>query len=162
MKTMTRMKSLRRILRTSRRIISQREDTEDESEDHLSERIEERRRFRAWQRETPETSQDDRLRWFVSDHVFLWLKGSHVLQSFLAMCPLKDGWRDWGRPTLRFSRRCARWRCRAPPQRPVLPWLSSVRRVQPPSLRPRYRASAPCCRTAGRENSRSAPCWSAP
>ncbi len=63
------------------------EDTEDESEDHLSERIEERRRFRAWQRETPETSQDDRLRWFVSDHVFLWLKGSHVLQSFLSMCP---------------------------------------------------------------------------
>src|SRR6266566_8567588 len=62
------------------------EDTEDESEDHLSERITERRRFRAWQRETPETSQDDRLRWFVSDHVFLWLKGSHVLQSFLAMC----------------------------------------------------------------------------
>ena len=63
------------------------EDTEDESEDHLSERMAERRRFRAWRRETPETSQDDTPRWFVSHDVFLWLKGSHVFQSFLAMCP---------------------------------------------------------------------------
>jgi hypothetical protein len=38
------------------------EDTEDESEEHLSERIAERGRFRAWQRETPETGEDDRLR----------------------------------------------------------------------------------------------------
>ncbi len=51
------------------------EDTEDDSEDHLSERIAERGRFRAWQRETSETSLDDRLKWFVSEDRFPMVEG---------------------------------------------------------------------------------------
>ena len=63
------------------------------------------------------------------------------------------------RPISQSSRTCATSRCpwrrlrRAPAGR------SSCRPGPPRFPRPRCRASAPCCRSAGPASSRSAPCW---
>ncbi len=67
------------------------EDTEDESEDHLSERIAERGGFRAWQRETPETSLDDRLKWFVCEDRLPMVEGAPRSSEFSCDVSI-EGW----------------------------------------------------------------------